>query len=656
MNNDKNNNKDKGIVAIFTVLTVLCATLFLISVFDNTTPMSDIEEVSYREFLEMVRVGEIDTVYYTNDTEYMKFTLLNDNTAAMTKSERKGYNYVASDYRKCLYPKTENFRESLLLEGVNLVVSDNKTAMQTFASTAPSIVWAGLSVGILLFLLIRMGNMLTPVKTTIDIAQNTDVRFKDVIGHDEILTDIKFWVQVLKNPKVGEVIGAKPPKGILFSGQPGTGKTLIAKALAGEAGVPFIYMNASNFIEMYVGVGAKRVRELFKKAKENAPCIVFIDEIDAIGQDRTADRSTSSEDTQTINALLQEMDGFAPRKGVLIIAATNNSQVLDKALTRAGRFDREIVIGPPKDWHVRSDLFKHFTEELKLAEDVNVELLSKETPGFTGADISSITNEASLIALSRILSKDDNTDSADTTVVENKTKPNKSKAKGNKTNTPDIAFAEDGTVKIPDGVDVNICMADFEEAIDKLLLKGNRTRKSNQKEQELVAWHEAGHAVMSYLRGQPIARATIQGTTSGVGGFVLHSDKETKLETKESFENSIMVCYAGRAAEAIKYGNEKITTGASNDITQATQRLLAYVEAYGFDDTISGLLDLQVISRDRVMTGNVTYERVAELSKKFYERTYNLLKENRGLLDKLAMRLLTDETVSGSEIEKLLEG
>lgn len=433
--------------------------------------------------------------------------------------------------------------------------------------------------------------------------EKSDVRFTDVIGLDEILDDVKFIVEMLKNPNLGEKTGAKLPKGILFSGDPGVGKTLIAKAIAGEADVPFIYVNASSFVEMFVGLGAKRVRDVFEAARQNLPCIVFIDEIDAVGGKRSS-RNNNGESDQTLNALLQEMDGFSTREGLFVIGATNLPDKLDRALVRAGRFDRKLEINPPRDWRVRSELFSHYLKGKPLCDDVNIEVLSRQTVGFTGADISAIVNEASI-----------------------------------------ISAMHDG---------VALSLADLETAIDKHLFKGNRVDREEQKEdKQLVAYHEAGHAVMSYLLGIPIARASIVGMTSGVGGAVFQQEMDTHFLTNEDFRNKIMVQYAGRASEEIKF--KRVSIGASNDITQATNLIMGYIQKYGFDKDF-GLLDMDVLRDNTLIEAETLLTKMSKMSNDLYEETLKLLADNYELVERLAVKLLELESLTSDAILEILGG
>ena len=551
------------------------------------------EFVPYNTFLESVDSGNVDLVVYSTSEQYLIYYEFNDETRGMTEKERREYEYDDSEMKQTYYGATDNFRDDLLKTGIRLeLAKDSSNILLTIANVLTAL----LPLIILLFVISKIRNPVDAVDKN-SIVKQSNIKFSDVIGHDEVLDDVKFITKLIANPSEGEGLGVKVPKGILLSGEPGTGKTLLAKAIAGEAGVPFLYMNASNFIEMYVGVGAKRVRELFKIARDNAPCIVFIDEIDSIGIKRSKTNGNSEGD-QTINALLQEMDGFTGRDGIFLIAATNRADALDKALTRTGRFDRQIVIHPPRNWKIRYDLFKHYLDNIKISEDVDIERVARQTVGFTGSDIATICNEAGIVAMMH-----------------------------------DKQFVD------------NACL---EEAIDKHVFKGNRSKKKeNEEDRKIVAYHEAGHAVMNYLLDEPISRISIIGTTSGVGGVVFGADSDSAFMTKDKFRKRILSLYAGRASEAI--GFDDITTGASNDIEKATEMLMGYVMDFGFCEDL-GLLNYRHLGQDN----KVVLEKVQELANKFYEECFGLLSANYNKVEKLAQTLLDCEIMSGNEVVELL--
>lgn len=436
-------------------------------------------------------------------------------------------------------------------------------------------------------------------------AKKSEVTFADVIGHDEIIEDLKQYIGILQNSDRLKKNHIRQPKGLLLTGSPGTGKTLLAKALAGEANVPFIYLNSSSVIDRYVGMGASNIRATFKKAREIAPCILFIDEIDAIGCSRENNSGRNSEDDKTLLALLQEMDGFADMAGVLVIGATNCPDKLDPALKRTGRFDREIHILPPRDKATRLKLLEHYTKDLSLSNDVDLEALAAQLDGFTGADIAYICNEAAIIAISKANSDE-----------------------------------------------YQLVTNDFTEAVDKLLLKGNkRLAVVNKHDQMITAYHEAGHAIAAILLGHKVIRATIHSTTSGVGGFVMQGSSENQMQTKQELEDQIRICYAGRASEYIKFKSDGITTGASNDIQKATSYIKAMVSSFGYDEE-SGLLDYAQLAPE---TTTDMISRINMLAHKYFNDVLTLLSASYDKVELLAEYLIKYGELTEQEINDLLE-
>lgn len=597
---DNKNKHNKMAKYLKSIIIALCLSIIIIGTYQTITKSTtNIDKISYNEFMQLVEEDKVDTIYYNSYNEWMTITLFNENTKNLTLEERIDYEgYTDSDKRLVLYPANDNFRVDMLKHDINMVrIKQTSTILEILVQLMTCFV----PIAMILMIIPVMHSLGSTVDSNTAL-QTSDVRFTDIIGHDEILEDIQFITKLIKDPTIGNEVGAKVPKGILLSGDPGCGKTLIAKAIAGEAGVSFIYQNASSFIDRFVGVGAKHVRDLFKFAKKHTPCVIFIDEIDAIGMDRDKNRGTSEND-QTIDALLQEMDGFSGRENIFIIAATNRADILDPALTRSGRFDRQIIVSKPRDWQVRKDLFDHYLKDFSVSDDVNTENLSKQVTGFTGADIATICNEASIIAIMN-------------------------------------------EKKVID----NDCI---EEAIDKKIFKGNRSKKEKYiEDKKIVAYHEAGHAVMSYLLNEPIARASIQSTVSGVGGVVFNEEKDSVFHTNTDFENRILICYAGRASEEIKFNS--VTTGASNDITQATNLMTQYIETFGFDKEF-GLLDVSVLSNEHIIDSRNITSKLSTMSKEFYAKCKSLLNENYELVETLANKLLDLETLSGEEIQKLFE-
>lgn len=608
--------KDHKKSMIFSFLFIIVV-YFITFSFLGRLSDSMVKEMSYPEFEQHLLNGEVDAVSYNNNMEYMTVILFNDETKEMTEKERRQVEHSKSDCYKVLFPGEKAvlpvkfdldgeyhdvpFRQAMMEYHVIPAVVQSDTI---FTSIFSLLITLSLYIGMFFVLMKFMGGSMRGLSMK-DIMQTSDVTFDQIIGHEEIIDDVHFITELIKDPKKGDHIGAKLPKGILFTGPPGTGKTLLAKAIAHEAGVPFLYQNASGFIEMFVGLGAKRVRDLFKIARKNAPCIIFIDEIDAVGGNRESRKGTS-ENEQTVNALLQEMDGFSGRDGVFIIAATNRPESLDPALVRSGRFDRQIAVNPPRDWHVRKDMFVHYLSKLKSVDDnIDLDTIAKEVSGFTGADIAMVVNEASIIA-----------------VRQNK-----------------------------DCVDA----AAIEEAIDKKLFDGNRAkRRPHDDDMKITAYHEAGHAVVHYLTGTAIARASIQPTTSGVGGAVIPQEKISNYARKCDVENMILAACAGRASEEIKFGADNITTGASNDIEKVTQLLENYAFILGFDRKDSGFINTNVLVQSNILDAATRDKRIVSLSNEMYDRCKKLLEDNYDMVEKLATALLESETLSGTQIEELL--
>lgn len=426
------------------------------------------------------------------------------------------------------------------------------------------------------------------------------VKFEDVEGVEELKNDVFRLVDCLKNPEKYEAIGARTPKGVILYGPPGTGKTLLAKAIAGEAGVPFFSAVGSDFVEMYVGVGAKRVRELYKKAKQKAPCIVFIDEVDAVAAQRG--RDNNSEADQTINALLAELDGFSSNSRVITICATNRLDMLDNAFKRAGRFDLKLAVGLP-DKESRKNILAIHAKNKKLDDSVSLDVIANKTSGFSGAELEALLNEAAMSAVGKGRSLINNDD--------------------------------------------------IEDAFFKIVMQGNKKpRKEITEMHKLVAWHEAGHTLATkLLTNDSVPSVTIIGSSSGAGGVTFRTPKDEGLQSKKYLKSLIGVMYAGRAAEEIYHGNsDLITTGASQDIKQATSIIKEYLALYGMGDL--GMLDVTQLRHDF----EDIMEEASKLAKEIYDSTLKVLTENGDTLKKLAEALLEKETLNENEIDEIIFG
>ena len=429
------------------------------------------------------------------------------------------------------------------------------------------------------------------------------VTFNDVAGLKEVKEDLMGVVDFLKNPKKYKDAGAKPIKGVLFNGPPGTGKTLLGRAIAGEADVNFISVSGSDFSNKFVGVGGDRVRKLFSEARKQKPCIIFIDEIDAVGGSREG--GMHSESRNTLNALLTEMDGFDTGDGILVIAATNRLEDLDSALVRPGRFDNIFAVPLPSTTEERREIIDVYARGKKFDETVDFEVLAKQMIGNSPADIEAVMNEASIIA----------------------------------------AREHNGIVS----------KADIDEAYLKKILKGHVKRDSERDMEQirLVAYHEAGHALVGTLTGQEATKVTILPSTSGAGGFTIFSPSKMGLYSKKELENRVLALYAGRAAEELLVGAENVTTGASNDIERATSIINHIVGKYGMYDSANKptLLDYdQVPGGKEIVTSAMN-----SLAMDLYEKTRKILTDNKDKLDRMAEELIKKETLSETEILEIVK-
>ena len=599
-NNQKNNKQGFGII----IITTLIAAVIVLGLYQFMEESTS-KEIAYSEFLKMVDDGKVEEVR------------IGANELIITPKEEKVPGLKVKYFTGKV--EDENLSQRLYEAGVKYgaEIPDSTSAMLfniLISIVLPfAFIWIGLS-----FLMRRMsksGGMMGIGKSNAKmyVEKETGVTFRDVAGEDEAKESLQEVVDFLHNPGEYTGIGAKLPKGALLVGPPGTGKTLLAKAVAGEAKVPFFSLSGSAFVEMYVGVGASRVRDLFKEAQAMAPCIIFIDEIDAIGKSRDNAMGSNDEREQTLNQLLAEMDGFDTDKGLLILAATNRPEILDPALLRPGRFDRRIIVDKP-DLKGRVDILKVHAKDVKMDETVDLEAIALATSGAVGSDLANMINEAAINAVKH----------------------------GRKV----------------------VSQEDLFEAVEVVLVgKEKKDRIMNAEERRIVSYHEVGHALVSALQkdAEPVQKITIVPRTMGALGYVMHTPEEEKfLNTKKELEAMLVGMLGGRAAEEIVF--DTVTTGASNDIEKATQVARAMITRYGMSEKF-GLIGLESI-QNRYLDGRPVMNcgeataaeidtEVMRILKEAYAEAKRLLSENRRALDEIAAFLIEKETITGKEFMEI---
>ena len=622
MNNQLNNDQDgkrpdnkdprqgsgKNHQSILAFLICLLVTLVCFALFTNMLKDNS-SEISYDKFIDMV------------DKDQVKEVTIQSNTLTIVPKKQN------SKYEDMSYYTTKTEDSTALtkrLEGRGIKFeTDPPDAFGEFIAMILSVVLPTLLLfGLLMFSMRRMnkgggimGMGVGKSKAKAYVQKETGVTFKDVAGQDEAKESLQEVVDFLHNPGKYTAIGAKLPKGALLVGPPGTGKTLLAKAVAGEAQVPFFSLSGSEFVEMFVGVGASRVRDLFEEAKKNAPCIVFIDEIDAIGKSRDSRYGGGNDEReQTLNQLLAEMDGFDTSKGLLILAATNRPEVLDPALLRPGRFDRRVIVDRP-DLKGRVDIRKVHAKNVLLDETVDFEAIALATSGAVGSDLANMINEAAILAVK----------------------------KGRKA----------------------VCQKDLEESVEVVLVgKEKKDRILSKQERRIVSYHEVGHALVNALQkdAEPVQKITIVPRTMGALGYVMQVPEEEKyLNTKKELEAMLVGYLGGRAAEEIVF--DTVTTGAANDIEQATKVARAMITQYGMSEKF-GLMGLAT-QEDQYLSGRAVLNcgddtateidhEVMKLLHHSYEEAKRILGSHRKEMDKIAEYLIRKETITGKEFMKIL--
>ena len=607
-NNNKNKNQKNDKRGWILVIATTLITGFIFLSFFNMVDSAKTEEITYSEFIAMVENGKVEKVEIGSDR------------LIITPKVENSQNGWAQFFPSTQITYYTGLGEGELLEQrldeakVNYSYKLPNTGAALFWNILLTILPFILLFVFFSFMMKRMskgGGIMGIGKSNAKmyVEKQTGVTFKDVAGQDEAKESLQEVVDFLHNPKKYTEIGAKLPKGALLVGPPGTGKTLLAKAVAGEAKVPFFSVSGSEFVEMYVGVGASRVRDLFKQAQAMAPCIIFIDEIDAIGKSRDNALGSNDEREQTLNQILSEMDGFDTEKGLLLLAATNRPEVLDPALLRPGRFDRRIIVDKP-DLKGRIDTLKVHSKDVKMDETVDLEAIALATSGAVGSDLANMINEAAINAVKhgrRVVSQ-----------------------------------------------------SDLFEAVEVVLVgKEKKDRIMNAEERRIVSYHEVGHALVSALQkdAEPVQKITIVPRTMGALGYVMQTPEEEKyLNTKAELEAMLTGLLAGRAAEEIVF--DTVTTGASNDIERATKIARAMVTQYGMSEHF-GLMGLESVEH-RYLDGRAVMncgeataaeidQEVMRMLKNAYEEAKRLLSENREALDKIAAFLIEKETITGKE-------
>ena len=640
-NNNPNNknNRQRWNIILFTVMLISFIVFALYQFREDT----DAREITYDQFLNMVDSGEVKKVVIEDD----KIVITAKTEAEMKNSKKKGASesdvvegsvadnndssskdssddstgLFSNVTRKQYYTgivKDDTLSDRLYKAGVEyeqkIPDSTSYMVMNLLVNIVPLVIMIGLGV-MLMRRMTKGGGMMGVGKSNAKmyVEKSTGVTFKDVAGQDEAKESLQEVVDFLHNPGKYTGIGAKLPKGALLVGPPGTGKTLLAKAVAGEAKVPFFSLSGSAFVEMYVGVGASRVRDLFKQAQQMAPCIIFIDEIDAIGKSRDTQMGGNDEREQTLNQLLAEMDGFESNKGLVLLAATNRPEILDPALLRPGRFDRRIIVERP-DLKGRVEVLKVHSKDVKMDETVDLEAIALATSGAVGSDLANMINEAAINA-------------------------------------------------VKNGRNA-VSQADLFEAVEVVLVgKEKKDRVMNQEERKIVSYHEVGHALVSALQkdSEPVQKITIVPRTMGALGYVMQTPEEEKfLNTKKELQAMLVGMLGGRAAEEIVF--DTVTTGASNDIEKATSVARAMITQYGMSEKF-GLIGLESV-QNRYLDGrpvmNCGQETASEIDhevmkmlKEAYEEAKKLLSEHRESLDKIAAFLIEKETITGKEFMKI---
>lgn len=573
------------------LLIVIVSLAVLSSVFLYLNKSKDYADISYKIFMNHIKNGQVERVELSGDPRIMG--KLKDGTYFITDN-----------------PRTENFKEFLLLNNVQVIETSGTSPLKNGAMFLVMLCGVGALAYFLNKNVSKQAQKEMALMSNMD-SQNsnsTSITFDDVAGNEEAKESLREMVDFIQNPEKYVKYGARMPRGVLLYGPPGTGKTLLAKALAGEAKVPFFAVTGSDFIQVYAGLGASRIRGLFKKAKQCGKSVVFIDEIDALGKKRKGAISNggSEESDRTLNALLTEMSGFKENEGIIVIAATNRVDTLDEALLRPGRFDRQIEVGLP-DVNARYKILKYHSKNKPLSDDVDLNKVAHETAYFSGAQLENLMNESAMIA-----------------------------ARNN---------------------DKIINMNHINKAFYTVLVGEEKKDRSSipLEDKEITAYHEAGHALAAkkVSRLNRVTKVSIIPSTKGTGGFSMNIPPDKMYQSKKDIINNIIIALGGRAAEEVVFGKENITTGASSDLKKATEMTLSMIGAFGMDDEL-GLINYEILLGQNIGNNNYLLERAKSILNKLYEETKEIIIENMKSLDSIANKLLEQEVLGEEEIDLLV--
>ena len=597
--NNKKDDMNKKSLLVMVVLAI--AVMIIAQMLSGKIASASQKEVTYTEFMQDVKDGKVTKVELDSDRIYYE-----------VKNQKNVKYYTGNVQDERLYEELDNAGVTYSRK----VIDTTTYVMSSILSfVLPTVLMVAVMMIFYRFAFKGGGGVMGVGKSNakLYVQDKTGVTFQDVAGQEESKESLREIVDFLHNPEKYTKIGAKLPKGALLVGPPGTGKTLLAKAVAGEAGVPFFSLSGSDFVEMFVGVGASRVRDLFKQAQQNAPCIIFIDELDAIGKSRDSRFGGNDEREQTLNQLLAEMDGFDSSKGIIILAATNRPEILDKALLRPGRFDRRIIVERP-DLRGRIDVLKVHAKNVCMDETVDFKEIALATSGAVGSDLANIINEAALLA-------------------------------------------------VRNGRNA-VSQSDLFESVEVVIAgKAKKDRVLSAEERRIVSYHEVGHALVAALQKntEPVQKITIIPRTMGALGYVMQVPEEEKyLMSEKQIREELVTMLAGRAAESIVF--DSVTTGASNDIEQATKLARAMITQYGMSEKF-GLIGLTTVE-DQYLGGRATLncgeataaeidQEVMKILKAAYDQALALLADNRDCLDKIAAFLIERETITGKEFMKI---